>query len=219
MNRERRELSAAASRAVTGGRLRLVLALLFLAAAAVMPGWRAEAAQTPSGEQARQPAFQAQEDIPSGKELYRMYSSLIGKKKLRYFHKSGNTPVDVYVHDVNDDGIPEVIVGYYVFTIYNGKAVNAGCGAAMKGAFCHWFFGEGEDQMGVMNSIDYVASFQLKDGKLVKTSSCTYGVSKEAEAQWNAYGEQFKKKFPEQGTCRSCKNMKSVLRYIKKKLG
>jgi hypothetical protein len=219
MNRERRELSAAASRAATGGRLRLALALLFLAAAAVIPGWRAEAAQTHSGEQAQQPAIQAQEDIPSGKELYRMYSSLIGKKKLRYFHKSGNTPVDVYVHDVNDDGIPEVIVGYYVFTIYNGKAVNAGCGAAMKGAFCHWFFGEGEDQMGVMNSIDYVASFQLKDGKLVKTSSCTYGVSKEAEAQWNAYGEQFKKKFPEQGTCRSCKNMKSVLRYIKKKLG
>ena len=214
MNRERRELSAAASRAVTGGRLRLALALLFLAAAAVIPGWRAEAAQTHSGEQAQQPAFQAQEDIPSGKELYRMYSSLIGKKKLRYFHKSGNTPVDVYVHDVNDDGIPEVIVGYYVFTIYNGKAVNAGCGAAMKGAFCHWSFGEGEDQMGVVNSIDYMATFQLKDGK-----PCTYGVSKEAEAQWNAYGEQFKKKFPEQGTCRSCKNMKSVLRYIKKKLG
>lgn len=219
MNRERRELSAAASRAAAGGRLRLALALLFLAAAAVMPGWRAEAAQTHSGEQAQQPAFQAQEDIPSGKELYRMYSSLIGKKKLRYFHKSGNTPVDVYVHDVNDDGIPEVIVGYYVFTVYNGKAVNAGCGAAMKGAFCHWFFGEGEDQMGVKNSTDYVATFQLKDGKLVRTSSCTYGLSEEAVAQWNAYGEQFNKKFPEQGTCRSCKNMKSVLRYIKKKLG
>jgi hypothetical protein len=144
---------------------------------------------------------------------------ILKKKKLSFYNDSEGQPVEVYVHDVNHDGIPEVIIGYYVFTIYNGKAVRAGCGAAYKGgSFCYWSFGDGEDQMGVSNTIDLLATFRLTKGKLVRTSFCGYGVGEEAEAKWNAYAEQFRKKFPEKAKSRECKTMKSVLKYIKKNL-
>ena len=103
--------------------IRAVIALLFITVAIVMSGVNAQAALT------------KQDAGMSSKKMYRLYSNLIKKKKLKYYNKNADQPVDVYVHDVNQDGIPEVIVGNYVFTIYNGKAVKAGCGAKIKGVF------------------------------------------------------------------------------------
>ena len=199
-------------------RIGLVVVLSLIAGLLMIPGCRVEASVPEAA--AKKLAVKAQSDkILSSNKMYQLYSEILKKKKLSFYNDSEGQPVEVYVHDVNHDGIPEVIIGYYVFTIYNGKAVLAGCGAAYKGgSFCYWSFGDGEDQMGVSNTIDLLATFRLTKGKLVRTSFCGYGVGEEAEAKWNAYAEQFRKKFPEKAKSRECKTMKSVLRYIKKNL-
>jgi hypothetical protein len=184
--------------------IRAVIALLFITVAIAMSGVNAQAALT------------KQDAGMSSKKMYRLYSNLIKKKKLKYYNKNADQPVDVYVHDVNQDGIPEVIVGNYVFTIYNGKAVKAGCGAKIKGAFCKWSFNDTDKQVGVLNSIDYLAAYELSEGKLVMSSSCVYGMG-EQEEKWNKYAEWFRSRFTN-NQHKACKTMDAVLKYIKKKL-